>query len=466
MLLVGASPKNKIKLHMLKNTLLFICIYFFSIVLTFGQNLPSLNYSLKECIDYAITHQTDVLNAQIDELSASHKVREHISTGFPQINSSLEVNDFLKIPTTLVPAEFAGGPRGTFIPLQFGTKYNSTLGLQISQLIFDGSFFVGIQAAKEYVALTKLSTQKSKIDIASNVSKAYYMALAAQKRLSLLDANLERLEKLFADTRAMNEAGFAEKIDVDRVAVSLNNLKTEKEKAQRLTALSVSVLKLQMGLPQHIELRLTETITEDVLEKFCKDTMQNASLNNRIEYRLLRKNHELQGLNVKRLKNMYYPTLNAYASLQTQAFRQTFNFLDTKERWFAISVIGFKLSLPIFDGFRKDAMIKQAHLDQIKTENQIQQLQKAVDFEMVNAKANFSNHLKTLEIQKRNMDLALEVTKVAELKYKEGVGSNLEVVTAETEYKTAQTNYINTLMDLYIARIDLLKAQGILYNEP
>jgi outer membrane protein len=221
-----------------------------------------------------------------------------------------------------------------------------------------------------------------------------------------------------------------------------------------------------MGMPQHIELRLGETITDEALEKLCKDTAQNVSLSNRIEYLLLKKNYELQGLNIKRLKSMYYPTLNAYASLQTQAFRTTFNFFDTKQRWFAISVIGFRLNLPIFDGFRKDAMIKQAQLDQIKIENQIQQFQRAVDFELTNAKANFSNHLKTLAIQKRNMDLAREVTRVAELKYKEGLGSNLELVTAETEYKTAQTNYINTLMDLYIARIDLLKAQGALYNEP
>ncbi|MCS6904804.1 MAG: TolC family protein [Bacteroidia bacterium] len=454
---------------MAKNFILSITVfftYFFIYYLSFCQSSSPLSYSLRECIDYAITHQPEILNAQIDELSSYQKVREYVSTGLPQLNASLEFNDFIKIPTTLIPAEFIGGPRGSFIPVQFGTKYNSTLGMQLNQLIFDGSFLVGLQAAKEYTNLTKLSTKKSKIEIAANVSKAYYMALAAEKKLALLDANLERLEKLLVDTKAMQEVGMAEKIDVDRITVNLNNLKTEKEKAQRLVALSNSILKFHMGLPQNVELQLVESISEESIAQMYKDTAENVPLENRIEYQLLKKNYELQGLNVKRIRYMYYPTLNAYASLQTQAFRQTFNFFDTRERWFAISVIGFRFNFPLFDSFRKDAMLKQAHLEQVKTENQIKNFRKTADFELINAKANFINHLKSLEIQKRNMALAQEVLKVAELKYKQGIGTSLELITAEAEYKAAQTNYINTLMDLYITHVDLQKALGTLYPEP
>ncbi|MGZ4117214.1 MAG: TolC family protein, partial [Bacteroidia bacterium] len=221
------------------------------------------SFSLQQAIDFAMQNQNDIKNAIIDEEIAHKKVNEIMGMGLPQINSSLDVKDFLEIPTSLIPAEFFGGRPGTFAAIKFGTQYQSTAGFDASQLLFSGDYFLGLKASKVFVELSTKSTQRTKIETSATVSKAYYTVLINQERTKLMDANIARVKKTMDDTKALMDNGFVEKIDYDRLTVTYNNLLTEQEKIQRLLGLGTYLLKYQMGMDINASLTLTDKI-EDV----------------------------------------------------------------------------------------------------------------------------------------------------------------------------------------------------------
>lgn len=424
-----------------------------------AQEAPQ-QMSLQQCIDYALKNQSAVQNAQIDEYIAKKKVNEILGLGLPQLNGSVDVQDMIERPTQLLPGEFFGAPPGTYIPIQFGTKYNATAGVSASQLVFDGTYLVGVKASTVYVDLARKNLSRAKIDAVEAVQKAYYTVVINKERLKLLEANVKRLRKVYQDTKAYQENGFAEKIDVDRLAVTLSNLEVEYDKVSRLLDVSKHLLKYQMGMPVNNQLVLTDSLQ---FAAMSADADAGADYSKRIEYKMLEVQKDLFRMDIKRHRSGYFPSLVAYGNLSTMAQRNEFNFLDTKEQWYASAVIGARLSLPIFDGFQKHARIQQAKLTLQRAENEQLNLKNLIVFQVSSARINYENSFKTLDAQKKNMELAQEIARISQIKYKEGVGSNLEVVTAETELRQAQTNYFDALYNTIIANIDLQKAKGSLY---
>ncbi len=417
------------------------------------------SFSLQQCIEYAYQNQAKVLNAQLDEKISKSKVNELIGSGLPQLNSSFDIKDFVKLPVQLIPGEFFGGRPGTFIPVTFGTRYNATADLTASQLLFDGTYLVGLQASKTYYELSQKSTTRTKIEAAAGVSKAYFSVLVTAEKINLIDANVARLKKLMDDTKAMYDNGFVEKIDLDRITVAYNNLLVEKEKIMRYTALSYNLLKFQMGMDQKTVLTLTDKLNS--LESITKDQKTDGfDITKRIEYSLMETNRRLGELDLKRYKFGYLPSLVAYGDLSAAAYRSKFDITDTKQRWFPTGLIGAKITLPIFDGFQKHERVVQAKLGLQKIDNQKKDLENALNLQLISAKTSFDNSSENLKVQKANIELAENVYNVSKKKYEQGVGSNLEVVTAQTSLKEAQDNYYSALYDVLIAKVDLDIALG------
>jgi outer membrane protein TolC len=296
------------------------------------------------------------------------------------------------------------------------------------------------------------------------VSKAYYTVLVNRERLGLLRANLRNLEQLLKDTRALYAEGFVEEIDVDRLEVNLNNTQTELDKAERLVKLSLAALKFQMGMVQSVGLELTDSIRPDDFDaaKIAAESVQ-ARPELRPEYRLLEKQIELTGLNIRRYKAEYMPTVYANGGWQRQSFANDFKVGDWN--WFNVSSAGFTISMPLFNGFATDARIQRTKIEQMVYQSQLDNFAKAAQLETEQARIELANALRSVETQQRNVKLAEKVYRVAQLKYKEGLGTNLEVVEAETQLSLSQTNYTNALLDAYIARINLQKAIGALYAD-
>jgi outer membrane protein TolC len=426
-----------------------------------AQESNSANYSLQQSIDYAIKNSPNYLNSELDLKNAEYRRKEITGLGLPQVTGSVDLKNYLELPTQLLPGQFFGAPAGTFIPVRFGTKYNSTAGINASQLIFSSDYIFGLKASTEFINLSKISVTRSKAELISQVSKAYYTVIINRDRIKLLDANVVRLKKILDDTKAFNKQGFAELIDVERLEVQYNNLTTEKDKTVRLIGLSETVLKFQMGykLSDPITLSDSLNINTDTFEELSSSKID---ITKRPDYQLLKAQQSLLDIDVKRLKWGYMPTLAAYGAYQYNAQREKFDFLDTEQQWFKIALIGATLNLTIFDGFQRHNKIQQAKISSLKNLNTIKTIEQAGELEATVASISYNNAYSSVLVQKKNMILAQHVYDVAQKKYQGGVGTTLEIVNAETSLKEAQTNYYNAVYDMLIAKIDYQKAIGTL----
>lgn len=422
---------------------------------------PAVNeFTIKEAVDYAMKNTTAIKNALLDIRLQKEKNKEITSAAYPQLTATGSFNDYLDIPTSLLPAEIAGGTPGTYLPVKFGTKYSSTGGFDLNQLLFDGQVFVGLQARAASIALFEKQREVSEEMINVNVQKVYYQLVVGRQQLTSIDANIERAQKLYSDTKATFEQGFLEKLDVDKVAVQLNNLLTEKVKQQNTLDAGFAGLKFLMSMPQRDSLVLTDSLTIDQV----KENVLNSEYNytDRKEFQLLEINKTLNQFNIKRYKLSYLPSLSAFGSYSKNAQRTEFDFFKGGEnrQWFTTSLIGLRLNVPIFDGFAKRSRINQAKIELQRTNNNLDNLKQSIDNDVKQASLTIAASLVTLDNQRRNMELAEAVYNTTKIKYDQGLGSNQEIYNAQAELKVAQNNFYSSLYDAIIAKIDFLKATG------
>ncbi len=422
-------------------------------------------YTLQAAVEYAIKNNINIKNTQLDAKSAEARIGEIRAAGLPQVSANFGLTDNLIIQRAFLPAAFFPGskPDDPPIAVQFGVKYAGNLGASVNQLIFSGSYLVGLQAAATYRELAQKNVTQSKVNIAEAVTKAYYSAQVAVERAKVLDLNIERLDTLMRDTRATFEAGFVEKIDVDRLEVQLNNLKTERQKVQNLIELSYMLLKFQMGMPLTDQIVLTDIVNESDTNNLPAPSSNEVDYSKRVEYSVLNTQGELAKLDIKRIRSGYLPTVSAFASYGYNTGRNDFGDVFSK-KWFNNSAIGLNIQIPIFDGLTKKFQLQQAQITLDKLNQSRELLSQSIDLQMQQANITLTNSLETLATQQRNVDLAEEVVRVSKIKYQEGVGSNIEVINAESSLKEAQTNYFAALYDVLIAKVDLSKSRGELYE--
>lgn len=416
-------------------------------------------FSLKQAQDMARKSNIEVLNAELDIKIAKAKKNEVTGIGFPQVSGNFDVKDFIEIPTSLIPAQFFGGKEGDFIPVQFGTQYQATAGVSVSQLVFSSDYLVGLQASKTFMELSNKAHQRTQIESAAAVTKAYYAVLVNQKQLEYLDAAIQLLKKLRDDSQALNEAGFVEKLDVDRAELAYNNLVVDRENIARLIGLSETLLKFQMGYDVAKPITLTDSLPN--FENSFPEIQANSKPNfgNRIEYSLLESQLKINELDLKRYRLGYLPTLAAYGSLSATALRDKFDIFSGV-RWFPTGLIGATLNVSIFDGLQRHNKIQQAQASVLKSKNTIKGFEQAMIMEVNAAQVNYQNALASYKNQEKNMELARSIYDVTKIKFEQGVGTNIEVINAETSMKETRNNYFKNLQNLLNAKVDYDKAIG------
>lgn len=420
--------------------------------------------TLEETLSYAMENNVEAKNAQLETLIARATVIERRAPGLPQVSANLDFTHNAAIPIQFVPNEgafFQPDVDSDVLPLRFGVNYSSILAARVNQMIFDGSYFVGLRAANTFKMLTDFDRMKTEIDVRETVKKAYFTVLVNEQRYNLVQANLSRLDTLLKETQALYEAGFAEKIDVSRIKVQRNNTQSELDRINTAYQISEQLLKLQMGMPMEYELRLKENLSDLNISSEISSLMESQG-QRRVEIDQLQTNLELVGLDLKNNQVQYMPQLNAFATYQRNAAAQNIGSIWQSDRWFTGAFIGLSLNIPIFDGLAKSARIQQNRVQIRQLENQNFFLEQNIELEKFQAKINLRNGLNTLRVQEENRDLALEVFRMAKIKFEEGVGSNLEVVEADSALKEAESNYFSALYDALVAKVDLEKALGIL----
>jgi len=416
------------------------------------------SFTLQDCINYAYEHQDTVINARLDIKSADYRVKEIIGGGLPQVDGSALFQDYLKIPTNLLPGEFFGQP-GTFIPVKFGVKYQSNLSLDVSQIIFDGSYIIGLKARSTYKELSQRNYVRTRINTNTNVTKAYYQVLVSNEQIKLLDANLNQLKQQLDQTTAQNKQGFVEKIDVDRLSYQYNALQTNRENVIRLLVLNYQLLKFQMGMPINENLTLRDKLADVKLEESAADLNSDTTVyKNRVEYSLFETQVKLNQFEVLRGKAAFLPSLKAIGNFTSSYQNNTFGSLYSNN--FPASYVGLRLTVPIFNGFQRTNQLRQTQITLQKSQNDLYRVKDALNLQAASAKVMFYNGMQTLNSQRRNQELAREVLRVTKIKYQQGVGSSIEVTQAQTALEDADNKYIQGLYDALVSKVDLDKAYG------
>jgi outer membrane protein len=448
--------------------------------------------SLEQCIDYALANSINAQNATLDEQIAAAKVKETVGIGLPQISGSASVNHNQKLqrffsqyypgspfgPTEQDAIQYGVNQGDVFAaPNFFQLRSSGDVSATINQIIFNGSYIVGLQASNTYKELSQKTTEQTREAIVEQVTKAYYSVLINKERMQLFDANIARVDSLLKNTRALNISGFAEKIDVDRIQVSFNNLVTERDKFNNMNALGLALLKFQMNYPMEQSIDVAGTIQDIQLDPIEKLDGSDWDYKNRPDYKVLQVNKRLQELTIKNLYAESLPSLNAFATLGygTQSngvggvFKTNSGFGENDDfgpdKWYDYSQFGLRLNVPIFGGLQRTYKIQQEKLTLQKLDNGFKSLENLIDLEIQQSYLNFDNAQKSLASQEENMELAESIARVTKIKYEQGVGSNLEVIDAENSLRNAQTNYYSALYDAIVAKVDLDKAKGLLIRE-
>lgn len=458
----------------MKNLRIVICLLLISGIASAQQRYE---LTVKEAVDLAYKNVIELKNAEIDYRIQEAKNREIYGQALPQVSGNFGMNKYLELPAILFPDatstavyqilknEGVSGTNGpiTNVPIptlrqvSFQQPWNLQLGATLTQLLFQPDVFVGLQARQTALNYSKALIEQSKEKIKDSAYKRYYAILIAQKQLHFLNESVKRLEKLYHDDSLMYKNGFAEKLDLDKVQVQLNNLKTTVATVENAVDLSYAALKFALGLKQSDVVILKEALNSTNIKEGILDN--GFQYENRAEIRTLNEVKRLQELDMKRYKMGYLPTVAAAANYTISGMGQKF-FTSHETIWINSSYIGVNVNIPIFDGFQRKYKVEQSRLNVEKVENTIQNVKQAIDLEQIVTKGSLTTALTNLDAQERNMQLAERVYNSTKLKFEQGLGSSFEVLQADADMQQSQANYFNALYNAIVARISYQYSLG------
>lgn len=462
----------------------------FALFSAYAQQQPLKTFSLKDAEEYALQNKSEAKNAQLGIDEAKARNWEIIATGLPVVSGSADYTYYFKRPESPALSKFFSDPKSTTNriytelastnpniagilteaaqntqPISFVLPHSLQAGVQVSELLFDGRYMVGLKATKDFMKAALLSKNVSDQDIRYSVRKAYYQAQAAQQAISLLHDNELVLEKLVSDNREVYKAGFIEELDVNRLDLILINLKSQIQTQEQLAEVALANLKFQMGLSVSDQIVLTDKL-ETLRDKIGPAAL-TFSPNQRPEYDLLETVMRIKGHDTKQRAAGYMPTLAAFLSYgggsQTDKFVDIFKKDATtgKNNWFQQGLVGLSLKVPIFDSGQRNAQVKQGKIAEAKAKNDFDNFLKGVELQLQVSQTNFNASLREELNAKRSLELSEKIYNKSRVKFKEGVGSSFELAQAEQEFITNQLKKINNTLSVLTTKADLDKAQGI-----
>ena len=424
----------------------------------FSQAEGSLSFNLEEAQNYAVQNSYMSINAKKDIEISERKVKETISTGLPQVNGGVSYQNYLQTPKQLIPAEAFGGPEGTFEEVFFGTEQQVVANITANQLIFDGSYFVGLQASKVYLELSKNDLKKSDIEVKNMVTESYGNVLVAKRNIEILKGNLENLKQISFETEELYKNGFVEEQDKDQINLDLANVRNSYEQAVR----QIDILKNQLKFIMGVDVNSTIILTDD-LESITSGSLSDSYLNkefdvtSHIDYKILNTQEQATNLLLKQQKSTYLPSLSAFYTYQQSSFSNEFDFHDDA-KWFPAQLIGLNLNVPIFSGFGRSNRVQQAKLNLEKVKVSKKQVEQQLTIRAQNARSQYTFALSQYNTTKDNLELAQRIYDRTKIKYDEGIVKSLDLTQANNQLLTTQGNFISAALQLINAKTELDKA--------
>jgi len=451
-------------------------------VLVTTQVSSQEKFSLTDAIRYALDHHPSIEDARLEGEDATWQYKEVFASGVPSLNGNINYSYFYRLPTAPVTdfispsvysvliQEQVTTQNGVLTPadipvpgsfdVTFQQPHSLSFGLSTEFFLFDSNYLKGLKAAKLFISLSEEQVQLTEQDIVQNVARAYQAVLIALKNVDIIDKNIQNITSSLTETREVYKNGFIEQLDVDRLQLSLENLELEQQKLVELIDVSYTVLKYQMAYDMSMPIEVTEDLETVVdlmsLEPQLSDTID---LNARPEHRLLSKAIDLDLADLDRIKQANLPTLRAFANYGQNLNRN--NLFDGSETGFLPNgALGLSARIPIYDGGSAKARIQQKKILIEQREIELLEFERAMKLQVLTARTQMSNAQKSLNGTKRSLELNEKIYRTTQIKYREGVGSSVEVAQAEASLYQAQANYINALYDLLTSKTELDIATG------
>ncbi len=429
----------------MKNKILFSIIFCLT-YLSFSQEITK-EFSLQEAIDFALQNNRQVKNATRDIDVAKKEKWETIASGLPQIDGKVSyINN--------IERQFPGIDFNNDGIEDLGAKQNMTPSFTMSQLIFDGSYLVGLQSAKVFLEISENAKVKTDLEIRKAVINAYGNVLIAEKSIGIITNNKLVLEKNLNDARKILENGFNEEEDVEQLQITYSQLLNQKVNAERLEGIAIQMLNLAIGVDIATDTQLTDTLTS--LAKPGLGLFQdNPEIEKNVDYKIAYNLTEQRSLELKLERSKALPSLRGFINVGTAAGRDTFDFFDSDQRYFASSIFGLTLDVPLFSSGARSARTQRAKiaLDQAETDFEYAQEQIRLAYEQ--AKSQHQLAIDNLEVFKNNLSLAERIEQKNQIKFKEGIASSFELRQAQTQLYSAQNSVLEAMLDMINSKAEL-----------
>ena len=433
-------------------------LFSFVLLSTFGiaQQNPKYKFTLEQAIDFALDSNYTAINARRDIAIAIKKKWETTAGGLPQLDANISYQNNLKQPTTLLPGEIAGGDPGSFVPVIFGTKQNATIGATLTQLIFDGSYLVGLQAAKTFLDYSENAEEKTQLEVRKGVINAYGSVLLSKELIKIFELNKINLEKNLLETKAFYENGFTEEESVEQLEITLINLETQLKNSKRTLIIAQQMFNLALGIDVESKVDMLDNLDsltqENISLEFLKE---NINIKDNIDYKIASNFTKQRILELKLEKSYSIPNIAAFVNYGTQANNDAFNFFSNDQKWYQSSLLGVSLNIPILSSGLRSARTQQARIALEKAETNLTEAYQRILLEINTAKNNYRFAIEIYNNNKKNLDLSERVEKKNEIKFSEGLSTSFDLRTAQIQLYTAQQNYFEAMLRVITTKADL-----------
>lgn len=434
----------------------YLLILLISISSIAQESSQDYSFSMEEAIKFGMENNYSSVNAQKDIEIALKQKWEIISQGLPQVSATADYQNYLKQPVTLLPAEITGGEPGTFVPVTFGTQQNVNATATWNQLIFDGSYIVGIQSARTLLQISENAKTKTDLEIKKAVINAYGNVLLAEENVAILQKNVENVQKNYDETNEIYKNGLAEQEDVEQLEITLLNLKNNLSRSRRMRDIAYEMFNLTLGIPLEIPVTLTEELDNLAMEYFDLELLQKEiPVEENIDYRIAANTAESREIQVKLEKSKALPSLTGFLNYGVQGFSQEFTFLNEDQEYFGQSILGVSLNIPIFSSGMRSSRTQQKQIAYEQAMVELEQTENEVKRQINSAKSEYEFSLENYQNQKKNLELAERIENKNQIKFFEGIASSFELSEAQRQLYQAQQDFLQSMLDVITAKVEL-----------
>ena len=435
----------------LKLLFLFTLNFYFVV----GQELPE-RVSLEQAVAFGKDNNRQILNAN-REVQRAYKERwSTIAIGLPQVRANASYQNFIELPTSLIPAQFFGGKEGEFAEVQFGTPQTVVAGVTLDQLIFDGSYIVGLEATKVYLAISENILEKTMLEIRKSIISTYSSILLVQENIKFLKKNRNSLEANLNEVRELFRNGFEEEESVEQLRLTLSGIETQLRYAQNTEKITFNMLKLLMGYPTSTPLTLTDTLETLTTEGLFEEKFDtNPNLSGNIDIKIATNNLKSESLLFKFEKSKNLPRLSAFINGNYTGNSETFSFTDSQQKWFGASLFGINLNVPVFSSLNRRSQSQKAKIAVDQAQTTLEETEERINIEFQAAQNEYRLAVETYFTNKENLALASRIEEKNQSKYFEGLSSSFELRQAQLQLYTAQNNYITAIQNVIQKKLNL-----------